>query len=54
MGAIEKPLFGVIGDAFGVRDHGTVLHACKLVKRRMQEQDNLRQTISFIDSALKR
>jgi hypothetical protein len=24
------------------------------VKRRMQEQDNIRQTISFIDSALQR
>jgi len=30
------------------------LHACKLVKRRMLEQDNIRQTISFIDSALQR
>ena len=43
-----------IGDAFGGRDHGTVLHACKLVKKRMVEQDNIRQTISFIDSSLKR
>src|SRR3954451_13939275 len=43
-----------IGDAFGGRDHGTVLHACKLVKRRMTEQDNIRQTISFIDSSLQR
>ena len=43
-----------LGDAFGGRDHRTVLHACKLVKKRMQEQDNIRQTISFIDSSLKR
>jgi chromosomal replication initiator protein len=43
-----------IGDAFGGRDHGTVLHACKLVKKRMAEQDNIRQTISFIDSSLQR
>jgi hypothetical protein len=30
------------------------LHACKLVKKRMHEQDSLRQTISFIDSSLQR
>jgi chromosomal replication initiator protein len=51
---LTKASLNEIGDAFGGRDHGTVLHACKLVKRRMQEQDNLRQTISFIDSALQR
>ena len=51
---LTKASLNEIGDAFGGRDHGTVLHACKLVKRRMQEQDNIRQTISFIDSALQR
>ncbi len=49
-----KASLNEIGDAFGGRDHGTVLHACKLVKRRMGEQDNIRQTISFIDSSLQR
>ena len=51
---LTKASLNEIGDAFGGRDHGTVLHACKLVKRKMQEQDKLRQTISFIDSALQR
>jgi chromosomal replication initiator protein len=51
---LTKASLNEIGDAFGGRDHGTVLHACKLVKRRMLEQDNIRQTISFIDSALQR
>ena len=36
---LTKASLNEIGDAFGGRDHGTVLHACKLVKRRMQEQD---------------
>ncbi|HEX4639514.1 MAG TPA: chromosomal replication initiator protein DnaA [Chthoniobacterales bacterium] len=51
---LTKSSLNEIGDAFGGRDHGTVLHACKLVKRRMKEQDNIRQTISFIDSSLQR
>jgi chromosomal replication initiator protein len=51
---LTKASLNEIGDAFGGRDHGTVLHACKLVKKRMKEQDNIRQTISFIDSSLKR
>jgi chromosomal replication initiator protein len=51
---LTKASLNEIGDAFGGRDHGTVLHACKLVKRRMKEQDNIRRTISFIDSALHR
>jgi chromosomal replication initiator protein len=51
---LTKSSLNEIGDAFGGRDHGTVLHACKLVKRRMKEQDTVRQTISFIDSSLQR
>jgi chromosomal replication initiator protein len=52
--ALTKASLNEIGEAFGGRDHGTVLHACKLVQRRMKEQDKIRQTISFIDSALHR
>ena len=51
---LTKASLNEIGDAFGGRDHGTVLHACKTVKKRMREQDNIRQTISFIDSSLQR
>jgi chromosomal replication initiator protein len=51
---LTKASLNEIGEAFGGRDHGTVLHACKLVKKRIAEQDNIRQTISFIDSSLQR
>jgi chromosomal replication initiator protein len=51
---LTKASLNEIGEAFGGRDHGTVLHACKTVKKRMKEQDSVRQTISFIDSSLKR
>src|SRR4029077_13878460 len=39
---LTKASLNEIGEAFGGRDHGTVLHACKLVKRRMKEQDSIR------------
>src|SRR5438128_3819000 len=51
---LTKASLNGIGEAFAARHHGTVLHACKLVKRRIREEDNIRQTISFIDSALQR
>jgi chromosomal replication initiator protein len=51
---LTKASLNEIGEAFGGRDHGTVMHACKLVKKRMKEQDSIRQTISFIDSSLQR
>jgi chromosomal replication initiator protein len=43
-----------IGDAFGGRDHGTVLHACKTVSVRMKKEDQVRQSIVTIDSQLDR
>ncbi len=43
-----------IGDAFGGRDHGTVLHAHRLVKERIVGDELLRQTVNVLDSQLKR
>ncbi|MDW8343556.1 MAG: chromosomal replication initiator protein DnaA [Verrucomicrobiae bacterium] len=43
-----------IGEAFGGRDHGTVLHACRLVEKRLQQDPTLRHTISYLESALQR
>ena len=34
-----------IGEAFGGRDHGTVLHACRLVKDRMEVDAQVRQAV---------
>src|SRR6202007_1687628 len=51
---LTKASLNEIGDAFGGGGHRTVLHPCKVVKKRMNEQDSIRQTISFIDSALQR
>lgn len=44
----------VIGEAFGGRDHGTVLHAFRLVKDRMEVDANVRQSVSFLEKQLMR
>lgn len=44
----------VIGEAFGGRDHGTVLHAYRLVKGRMEVDGHVRQTVSFLEKQLMR
>lgn len=43
-----------IGDAFGGRDHGTVLHACRLVKDRMEVDASVRQVVSYLEKQLMR
>jgi len=43
-----------IGEAFGGRDHGTVIHACKTVQNRMDKQESLRQIVRFLETALQR
>ena len=43
-----------IGEAFGGRDHGTVLHACRLVKDRMEVDANVRQTVHYLEKQLLR
>lgn len=44
----------VIGEAFGGRDHGTVLHACRLVKDRMEVDANVRQVVQYLEKQLQR
>lgn len=44
----------VIGEGFGGRDHGTVLHAWRLVKGRMEVDPNVRQTVNFLEKQLMR
>ncbi len=43
-----------IGEAFGGRDHGTVLHACRLVKGRMEVDSGVRQTVGLLEKQLMR
>ena len=43
-----------IGEAFGGRDHGTVLHACRLVRDRMQVDAQVRQVVNYLEKQLMR
>jgi chromosomal replication initiator protein len=43
-----------IGEAFGGRDHGTVLHACRLVKDRMEVDANVRGVVGHLETELAR
>lgn len=44
----------MIGEAFGGRDHGTVLHACRLVKDRMEIDSSVRQVVHYLQKQLQR
>jgi chromosomal replication initiator protein len=42
-----------IGEAFGGRDHGTVLHACRSVKDRMETDHGIRQVVNYLEKQLR-
>jgi chromosomal replication initiator protein len=41
-----------IGTAFGGRDHGTVIHACKTVENMMEQDETIKRTIEFLSKQL--
>jgi len=43
-----------IGEAFGGRDHGTVIHAHRLVKERIKSDEKIRTVISYLDGQFQR
>jgi chromosomal replication initiator protein len=43
-----------IGDAFGGRDHGTVIHACKAVDNMMEQDASMRGSVEFLKTQLSR
>jgi chromosomal replication initiator protein len=43
-----------IGDAFGGRDHGTVIHACKSVDNMMEQDATTRSSVEFLKNQLGR
>ncbi|MBC8002585.1 MAG: chromosomal replication initiator protein DnaA [Opitutaceae bacterium] len=51
---LTESSLNTIGEAFGGRDHGTVLHACRLVKDRMEVDSSVRQVVSYLEKQLLR
>jgi chromosomal replication initiator protein len=43
-----------IGESFGGRDHGTVMHACKVIEQQAAKDQSLRQTVSYLKQSLQR
>jgi chromosomal replication initiator protein len=51
---LTESSLNMIGEAFGGRDHGTVLHACRLVKDRMEVDPHVRDAVKHIERKLQR
>ena len=43
-----------IGEAFGGRDHGTVIHACKKIQAQLSKEPALKDVLARIESLLRR
>jgi len=52
--SITGSALNTIGEHFGGRDHGTVLHACRIVKDRMEVEDTVRQAVLYLEKQLYR
>ena len=51
---LTESSLNTIGEAFGGRDHGTVLHACRLVKDRMSVDTSVREAVRHLERKLQR
>ena len=51
---LTESSLSTIGEAFGGRDHGTVLHSCRLVKGRMEVDSNVRHVVNYLEKQLLR
>ena len=51
---LTESSLNTIGEAFGGRDHGTVLHACRHVKDRMEVDTSVRQAVNYLEDQLRR
>ncbi len=43
-----------IGDAFGGRDHGTIMHACRSIDAKIKEEESIRLKIDGLATAMRR
>lgn len=52
--AMTKGSLMEIGEAFGGRDHGTVIHACKKVSEKIDGEAGIKETVARIEAQLRR
>jgi chromosomal replication initiator protein len=52
--SLTKHSLQEIGDAYGGRDHGTVIHACKAVDNMMEQDTSMRGSVEFLRAQLSR
>ncbi len=50
---LTESSLSTIGEAFGGRDHGTVLHACRAVTDRMETDSGVRKAVHQLDRELR-
>ena len=50
---LTESSLSTIGEAFGGRDHGTVLHACRAVTDRMETDPGVRKAVNHLDRDLR-
>jgi chromosomal replication initiator protein len=43
-----------IGEAFGGRDHGTVIHACKKLVEQMKTDHSVKELVNMFEAKLRR
>ena len=48
-----KASYAEIGEAFGGRDHGTVMHACKQIRKKMNAHNDLRRVVSLLETMIR-
>jgi len=51
---LTKASLNEIGEAFGGRDHGTVIHAHRKVKERVKSDEKIRQVVGYLGGQLQR
>ncbi len=51
---MTQTTLSAIGEAFGGRDHATVLRACQLVKDRMEMDPHVRQVVNYLEKQIAR
>ncbi len=50
--ALTHESLAIIGEAFGGRDHGTVIHACKAVENMMDLDESVKRTVDYLKTQL--